>query len=77
MDRRSADRLSDRSADRSAERSERLHGHQPAAPAASARGGLHARFIPREELAAFEAWSPGALGAAVPQPGASVNRGAS
>ena len=37
------------------------HAQAPAAPAAKA--SLYARFIPREELGSFAAWTPGALGA--------------
>ena len=46
----------------SSELHERLHAASAAQPAAKA--GLHARFIPREELGSFAAWTPGAFSAA-------------
>ena len=45
---------------------ERLHAAASAPPATKA--GLYARFIPREELGSFAAWTPGALGAGPADP---------
>lgn len=44
-------------------------------PADGARAAGYARFIPREELSSFAAWSPGALGGG-PQPSSSAPRAA-
>ena len=43
-------------------------------PADGARSNAYARFIPREELSSFAAWSPGDL-AGGPVPQANVQRG--
>lgn len=40
---------------------ERLHGEQPQAPAVLRAGLAYTRFIPREELRGFAAWTPGAF----------------
>lgn len=41
---------------------ERLHGEQPPPPPTVLRAGLaYTRFIPREELQGFAAWSPGSF----------------
>lgn len=48
--------------------------HQAPPPPAAPRGGPYARFIPREELSSFAAWSPSALGSAPPDQPASVQR---
>ena len=44
-------------------------------PTDGARAAAYARFIPREELSSFAAWSPGALGGG-PEPSASTQRAA-
>ena len=46
----------------SSEQHERRNAERAAQPASKA--GLYARFIPREELGSFAAWTPGAIGAA-------------
>ncbi|MES2719109.1 MAG: flagellar assembly protein FliH [Pseudomonadota bacterium] len=40
---------------------ERLHGEQPPPPAVLRAGLAYTRFIPREELQGFAAWTPGAF----------------
>jgi flagellar assembly protein FliH len=54
---------------------ERLHGEQPPPPAVLRAGLAYTRFIPREELQGFAAWTPGAFAerpslVQPPQPGA-------
>ena len=45
----------------SSEFSQRLHGHAASPASAATSGSPHSRFIPREELSSFAAWTPGAL----------------
>ena len=40
---------------------ERLHGEQPPPPAVLRAGLAYTRFIPREEVQSFAAWTPGAF----------------
>ena len=52
--------------------SSRLHRNVPAPGGATAgQSGLHARFIPREEVSSFSAWSPGHLAGTAGMPAAS------
>lgn len=48
---------------------ERLHGSAAPAAAPAPATATHARFIPREELRAFAAWTPGSFGGAEAAPG--------
>ena len=41
-------------------------------PEGGGKAAAYARFIPREELSAFEAWTPGALSGADPQASAGM-----
>lgn len=61
----SSERAGDPAAARRPSPAERLHGaHAAAQPQSPPSGSSHARFIPREEVGKFSAWTPGSFGGA-------------